>query len=73
MMATLKVELPPEGRAEEARSLLAIKLFETGHLSLGQAANLAGHSRTAFMELLGNQGVPLFDYSADDLRDEVRP
>jgi len=52
--------------------LLAIKLFETGHLSLGQAANLAGYSRPAFMELLGKQGVPLFDYPADDLRDELR-
>lgn len=72
-MSTLKVELPPEVRAEEARLLLAIKLFETGHLSLGQAAHLAGYSRTAFMELLGKQGVPLFDYPADDLRDELRP
>lgn len=72
-MSTLKVELPPEVRAEEARLLLAIKLFETGHLSLGQAANLAGYSRTAFMELLGKQGAAIFDYPADDLRDEVRP
>jgi hypothetical protein len=38
------VELPTEIDAEEARLLLAIKLYEMGRLSLGQAAQLAGYS-----------------------------
>ena len=37
-MATLIVELPTEVDAQEARLLLAIKLYETGKLLLGQAA-----------------------------------
>jgi hypothetical protein len=37
-MTTLVVELPTEIDAEEARLLLAIKLYEMGRLSLGQAA-----------------------------------
>lgn len=72
-MAVLKVELPPEVRTDEARLLLAIKLFETGHLSLGQAAKVAGYSKVAFMELLGKQNVAVFDYPADELANEIEP
>ena len=71
MMNELKVDLPPEVSVEEARLLLMVKLFETGRLSLGQAAKLAGHSKRAFMELLGKLGVPVFDYPAEDLQEEA--
>jgi len=67
----LKVELPPEVPAEEARLLLMAKLFETGRLSLGQAARLAGYSKQAFMEQLANRGVPVFDYPPEDLERET--
>lgn len=70
-MSELKVELPPEVSADEARLLLAIKLFETSRLSLGQAAKIAGYSKAAFMELLGKADVPVFDYPAGDLKDEI--
>jgi predicted HTH domain antitoxin len=69
-MSELKVELPPEVPVEEARLLLTVKLFETGRISLGQAARMAGYSRRAFLELLGKLGVPVFDYPAEDLREE---
>ena len=70
-MSELKVELPPEVPVEEARLLLTIKLFETGRLSLGQAAQLAGHSKRAFLEILTKAGVPVFDYPASELQDEL--
>ena len=70
-MSELKVELPPEVPVEEARLLLTIKLFETGRLSLGQAAQLAGHSKRAFLEVLAKAGVPVFDYPASELQDEL--
>jgi predicted HTH domain antitoxin len=70
-MTTLVVELPTEIDAEEARLLLAIKLYEMGRLSLGQAAQLAGYSKPAFMELLGKDGAPVFAYSPEALRAEV--
>ncbi len=70
-MGELRVELPPEVSTEEARLLLMVKLFEAGRLSLGQAAKLAGYSKRAFMELLGKHGVPVFDYPAEDLREEA--
>lgn len=70
-MAELRVELPPEVAVEEARLLLMAKLYERGRLSLGQAARAAGYSKRAFMELLGTAGVPVFDYSAEELREEA--
>lgn len=70
-MSELKLELPPEVEVEEARVLLMIKLFETGRLSIGQAAKGAGYSKPAFMEILGKHGVPVFDYPASDLQQEV--
>ncbi len=70
-MSELKVELPPEVPVEEARLLLTIKLFETSRLSLGQAARMAGYSKKTFIELLGKAGVPVFDYPADELQEEL--
>lgn len=71
VVSELKVLLPPEVPVEEARLLLMVKLFETGRLSLGQAARLAGYSKRAFMELLGKLGVAVFDYPPEDLREEA--
>ena len=71
-MSELRIELPPEVPVEEARVLLVAKLFETGRLSLGQAASLAGYSKRAFIEVLGKIGISIFNYSADELRNEVQ-
>jgi predicted HTH domain antitoxin len=70
-LKTLQIELPPEVSKEEARLLLAIKLYELGRLSLGQSAKLAGYSERAFIELLGKYGVPVVAYSSEELREEV--
>jgi len=67
----LQVELPPEIPAEDARFLLAMKLWETERISLGQAAEMAGHSKRAFMELLGRYAVPVFSYPPEDLEQEA--
>ncbi|MBC6422902.1 MAG: UPF0175 family protein [Hormoscilla sp. SP5CHS1] len=71
MKNELRVELPYDVSVEEAKLLLMGKLYETGKLSLGQAAELAGYSRPTFMELLGKMGIPVFDYPAEDLEREV--
>jgi predicted HTH domain antitoxin len=67
----LRVEIPSNISIEEARLLLFVKLFETGKLSLGQAAKLAGYSKRTFIELLGKMGVPVIDYPAEDLEREI--
>jgi len=67
----LTLELPPSLTKDETQTLLAIKLYETGHLSLGQAAEVAGYSKRAFLEVLGHHQVPVFNYSPEDLRKEL--
>ena len=66
-MNELKVELPLNISTSEARLLLAVKLFEIGKLSLGQAAKVAGYSKRTFIELLGKMEVPAINYPAEDL------
>jgi predicted HTH domain antitoxin len=67
----LRVELPSSLSQEEAKLLLAVKLFEVGKVSLGQAAKMAELSKRTFMEILGRYGVPVFNYSPEELRTEV--
>jgi predicted HTH domain antitoxin len=67
----LEVDLPLNLSGDEAKLLLAIKLYEVGKVSLGQAAKLAGFSKRAFMELLGHYKVPVFNYSPEELRQEI--
>jgi len=67
----LKVELPSNLSEDEARTLLAVKLYEVGKVSLGQAAKLAGYSVRAFLEVLGHHKIPVFNYSPDELRQEL--
>lgn len=70
-MATIELELPVSVSAEEARLLLAIKLYETHRLSLGKAAELAGYSVRTFAELLSRYGASLYDYPAEELVQEI--
>ncbi len=70
-MSQLTVELPPYISTDEARLLLAVKLFETGKLSLGQAAKLAGYSKPTFIELLGKMEIPVINYPAEELEQEI--
>lgn len=69
-MSTLTVDLPPDLDPEEARLLLSIKLFEEGQISLGKAAEMSGHPRRAYIKLLGERGVSVFNYSPEELADE---
>ncbi len=70
-MKVLQVELPNEVSSDEARFLLAIKLYEVGKVTLGQAAKIAGYSRRTFIELLGRHGVPVIAYPPEELREEA--
>ena len=70
-MTELRVDLPPSLSGDEARLLLAIKLYEVEKASLGQAAKLAGLSKRTFMEMLGRYNVPVFSYSPEELRQET--
>ncbi len=74
MPATTQLDmttLPPFVSAEEGRLMMALKFFEIGRLSLGQAAEVAGYSKRAFIDVLGQYGIPVADYPASDLVEEI--
>lgn len=72
-MKTLELQLPDslDVSDRELRMILASRLYESGKLSLGQAAELAGYSKWTFMELLGEYGVSFINYSSEDLEREL--
>ena len=51
--------------------IVASKLYEDGKLSSGQAAEMAGLSKRAFIELLGRYGVSVFSQSISDLHSDI--
>ena len=55
----------------EARMLLALKLYETGKLSSGLAAQLAGLGRVAFLFALSQAGLSPFGETPDELARDV--
>jgi predicted HTH domain antitoxin len=72
-MTTLTLEIP-DSLAEypnDTLRFIAAKLYESGKLSLGQAADMARLSKRTFAELLGDYDVSLMNYSADDLKNEL--
>jgi predicted HTH domain antitoxin len=79
-MNTLMIELPVEGLPspseltdsfpDEARFLLALKLFEQGRISSGKAGRLCGMGRVEFLLAASRAGVPVVDLSGDDLAEE---
>jgi predicted HTH domain antitoxin len=73
-MKTLTLNIPDtlDLDNQEAVMLLATKLYEQGKLSLGQAAEVSGYSKRAFMELLGSYNVSIFNYDASELKNDIK-
>jgi predicted HTH domain antitoxin len=55
----------------EAITAMAAQLYEMGKLSIGQAAQLAGYDKRTFIEILGTYGVSVFNYSVDDIDNDI--
>jgi predicted HTH domain antitoxin len=66
----MNVSVPENLSEDEVRLLLALKLYETGKVSVGQAAKVSGFSKRAFLEILGHHRIPVFDYSPGELKEE---
>ncbi len=67
----VKIMLPLSISEDDVKLFLAIKLFEVGKVSLGQAAKLAGFSKRTFIDVLGQYHIPVCNYSVEELRQEV--
>lgn len=57
--------------SEEAKLLLAAKLYEMGKISSGQAARLAGKNRVEFLFSLSRLNIPMSNLREDDLQNEL--
>lgn len=73
-MKILKLNMPDTVVFDDKEATMAIasRLYEKGKLSLGQAAELVGLSKGAFMEISGNYGVSVFNYSSSELDRDVK-
>lgn len=72
-MMTLELNIPDNFVLDEreAKMTLASRLYQKGKLSLGQAANLVGLSKIAFMELLNDYDVELINYPFTEIENDV--
>jgi predicted HTH domain antitoxin len=72
-MKTVMLNIPNdlELSDEEITMLLAARLYEQGKLSLGQAAEVTDLTKIAFVELLGNYNVSIFNAPVSDLSRDV--
>lgn len=55
----------------DLKMLIASKLFEDGKLSSGQAAEIVGISKRAFIEILGKYNVSIFGYDFSELEEDL--
>jgi len=72
-MRTIQLQIPDgiDLKDYDFSMIIASKLYEDGMLSSGQAAELAGLSKRAFIELLGRYGVSVFSTSLIDLESDI--
>ncbi|WPD20824.1 MAG: UPF0175 family protein [Candidatus Electrothrix scaldis] len=66
------INVSPEAFEEEAKMAMAIKLFELGRLTTGQAAALAGIPRVAFLLQCHRFGAASAEWSDEELEYEFR-
>ena len=72
-MRTVSLNIPDNIDIDEPelKIILAGELYERERLSLGQAADLAGLSKRAFIEILGKFGFSIFSQSEEDLLSDI--
>ena len=79
--STFTIELPeslltpfagtPEAFAREVRLAAAIEWYREGRVSQGKGAEIAGLSRSEFIEALSRAEVDVFQITGEELREEV--
>ncbi len=73
-MAVHQITLPNSLHLKDfdIKMIIASKLFEEGKLSSGQASEIVGISKRAFIELVGKYGVYIFGYDFDELLNDIK-
>jgi len=72
-MTTIQLHVPDflEENHEDTVRFLAAKLYESGKLSLGQAAEMTGLSKNEFANILVRYDVNYINYSFEDVMADV--
>jgi predicted HTH domain antitoxin len=68
--------LEKEGKSRdisgEIKKAIAVNMFQREVISLGKAAELAGMSRVAFIELLKDYNIPAYNYREKDYKEDQK-
>ncbi len=72
-MRTIQINIPDsvDLKDYDFSMIIAAKLYEESKLSSGQAAQIVGLSKRAFIEMLGKYGVSVFSTSISDLHSDI--
>jgi predicted HTH domain antitoxin len=73
-MRTIQLNVPDnlDLKDHDFSMIVAAKLYEDAKLSAGQAAEVVGLSKRAFIEMLGKYGVSVFSQSVLDLHSDIK-
>ncbi len=73
-MKTMSISLPDfvDVDIKDIKFILASKLYESGKLSLGEAAEVADISKRSFIELMGHYGVSIFNYNSEEIKEDLK-
>ena len=73
IMRTIQLNIPDsiDLKDYDFSMIIAAKLYEDAKLSAGQAAEIVGLSKRAFIEMLGKYGVSVFSSSISDLHSDI--
>ena len=66
-MVVLDVPESLDMTERQIRMFVAAKLYESGRLNSGQAAEMVGMSRWEFLEQVGAYGVSIYDQTIDEV------
>ena len=72
-MRKIEVNIPEsiDLKDHDLSMIIATKLYEDAKLSAGQAAEMVGLSKKAFIEILGKHGISVFSTSVTDLHTDI--
>lgn len=66
------VHMTKDELEQHIRLMAALKMFELGKISSGKAAELSGMSRVEFLETCGRYHVSVFNYSPEEIEEEIK-
>lgn len=73
-MKSIILNIPESGNFNTSFDIsvyLAAKMYEDGILTSGQASDMVGLTKRAFIEIMGKYGVSVFSRSIEDLKNDL--